>query len=149
MSWQTAGYLQQWPHFLRKLICLWYIYFQEDLPNQPFQNLFFGSGRCSSKSIFRDWKWIHWGIPFQVLEIWENSWGLRKFPGVMCVCLSVVSRVIFNIKINTTFHRWLSMIICPSRVRTNWFSPQAKRRERFGHVSWRRLMPSFRVPISI
>ena len=37
------------------------------------------------------------------------------------------------------------MIICPSRVNTNYCLLQAKRRERFGHVSWKKHMQSCRV----
>ena len=72
--WETAGYLVQWPHFLRNLIFLRFgiVLTPERLKNIPYVMCI---ECCPSEPDFRKWKWIFWGLLIQILEIREMGGG--------------------------------------------------------------------------
>ena len=88
-------------------------------PNQTFGDVDGYTGAFR----FRFWRYG------KTVEVW-CKWGIYRDL--------LLEQIIFT-------HRWSSMTICPSQMRTNYYLLQARRRGRYGPVSWKRLMQSCKV----
>ena len=116
-------------YLINSIRCLWRLSILRSLisfhyqavvpPNQTFGDVDGYTGAFR----FRFWRYG------KTVEVW-CKWDIYRDL--------LLEQIIFT-------HRWSSMTICPSQVRTNYYLLQARRRGRYGPVSWKRLMQSCRV----